>query len=585
MSYIALARKWRPRTFNQLIGQESVTKALVSSLKQQRLHHAYLFTGTHGVGKTTLTRILAKALCCEQGITPEPCLECDFCTAIEQNRLIDLIEVDGASRTRVEDTRELLENIHYSPTQARFKIYIIDEVHMLSQHSFNALLKTLEEPPAHVKFMLATTDSQKLPLTILSRCLQFNLKQVDSTLIAAHLAKILDEETMAYEPAALTLLANASRGSVRDALSLLDQIIPSCDARLEVSTVNSLMGYTQQDVALQLLHCLATNNAPELLRVSQLIATEGGHFQYVLDTMLGYLHQIVLNHTLKLAQDDLISPNQAIIELCSDISVEDAQLFYQIGLRGREEMPLAPTLAIGFEMTLLRMYTFKPAEHLPNPLLAHQEKKRSTEIPVVDSTKKLPTSDGLSAGSSSLLIPRDVKSQELQKSPKKPSLANPVTEKTKPNIQSLAAIDTSTLNNERPTACVPLNSEQPLLPWGEILSKLSLQGLALHAAEQAELVSQTASLIELRIAKEHRSAYTPAVIERISNALSKYYQTNIRISLINDGVVSASPAQEKKNKAIKNQQEAELALQEDPFLHELQETFSAELVKDSVVPT
>ena len=389
MSYIALARKWRPRTFSQLLGQEHINKALINSLNHDRLHHAYLFTGTRGVGKTSVARLLAKALNCEQGISAEPCLKCDACLAIEQGRFIDLIEIDGASKTRVEDTRELLENVQYSPTSGRFKIYLIDEVHMLSQHSFNALLKTLEEPPAHVKFLLATTDPQKLPITVLSRCLQFNLKHVQPDVISLHLQHILDDEQLPYENQALELLAKAARGSMRDALSLLDQAIASSDNILGEQDVKNILGYTQQDYALQLLQSLAELESKKLLDISKQIAIEGGHFHYVVDEMLSYLHQISISQNIP-DNDLFINASPEILALSTRFTSEDVQLFYQIGIKGTEEIHLAPTVAVGFEMMLLRMYTFRPSSRETTPPLAYQEKRTKSIAPVETQSVDVP---------------------------------------------------------------------------------------------------------------------------------------------------------------------------------------------------
>ncbi|MCX7117035.1 MAG: DNA polymerase III subunit gamma/tau, partial [Legionellales bacterium] len=314
MSYIALARKWRPRTFSELVGQEHMNKALVNSLNHNRLHHAYLFTGTRGVGKTSVARLLAKALNCEQGISAAPCLACDACLSIEQGRFIDLIEIDGASRTRVEDTREILENVQYVPTHGRFKIYLIDEVHMLSQHSFNALLKTLEEPPAHVKFLLATTDPQKIPVTVLSRCLQFHLKHIQPDVIRQQLELILKEEHVTFAPKALDILSLAAHGSMRDALSILDQIIASTDLHIHTEDVKNCLGYTQQDYAIQLLQALASQMPERLINISRQIAMEGAHFNHVLDEILSYLHQISISQSLP-TNDPLIRSDEQVLAL------------------------------------------------------------------------------------------------------------------------------------------------------------------------------------------------------------------------------------------------------------------------------
>lgn len=360
MSYIALARKWRPRTFSELIGQNHVSDALAHALEHDRLHHAYLFTGTRGIGKTSVARLLAKSLNCEQGPTASPCLTCESCLAIEAGNYVDLIEIDGASKTRVEDTREVLENVAYAPTQGSYKIYLIDEVHMLSQHSFNALLKTLEEPPAHVKFLLATTDPQKLPVTVLSRCLQFHLRELDEDMLSQHIELILNKENINYEPAACLSIAKAARGSVRDALSLLDQCIAGGHGSLLLKNVNACLGYTQQDYAIQILHALAKDNFETLLSVRQAISKEGGVYAYVLNSLMTYLHEISIMQAVSSYKPQSITEDLSAFTRA--FSQEDTQLLYQIALKGNQELPLAPTPAIGFEMTLLRMAVFKPKE-------------------------------------------------------------------------------------------------------------------------------------------------------------------------------------------------------------------------------
>ncbi|HBI21640.1 MAG TPA: DNA polymerase III subunit gamma/tau [Legionella sp.] len=539
MSYIALARKWRPRTFSQLVGQDHINQALINSLNQQRLHHAYLFTGTRGVGKTSVARLLAKALNCEQGITAEPCLTCDACVAIEQGRFIDLIEIDGASKTRVEDTREILENVQYAPTCGRFKIYLIDEVHMLSQHSFNALLKTLEEPPAHVKFLLATTDPQKLPVTILSRCLQFNLKHIHTPIIAQQLQHILDDEKLAYDLDAITLLATAARGSMRDALSLLDQAIAACGHHLHTQDVNHCLGYTQHDYALQLLNALVALAPEKLITISRNIGEEGGHFRHVLDEMLGYLHQINVAQTIS-GTHPFISPSAEITALSTQLTPEDAQLFYQIALKGTQDMPLAPTMAIGFEMTLLRMYTFKPAAPQTTPSLAYQSAKPTENIPAVSPT------------------------------------AVAVRVETPAEYDSVVGVEAEARPRADDTPAA-LSST-----WGEILAQLNLQGLTRSAAENAELMQKAEGVVVLRVSKGHQSLFTPTVLSRIEQGLSHYYSEKIKVTLNSDQQVSSSPMQQKQVAQKKQGEDAASALQNDPFFQQLQQTFSGELVKNSI---
>ncbi|HAU1653799.1 TPA: DNA polymerase III subunit gamma/tau [Legionella pneumophila] len=550
MSYLALARKWRPRTFSQLVGQEHINKALINALNQQRLHHAYLFTGTRGVGKTSVARILAKALNCEKGITSEPCLHCDTCVAIEQGRYIDLIEIDGASKTRVEDTRDLLDNIQYAPTNGRFKIYLIDEVHMLSQHSFNALLKTLEEPPSHVKFILATTDPQKLPVTVLSRCLQFNLKHLPAELIKQQLQLILQEEQLDFEVQALDILAQAARGSMRDALSLLDQAITSCEMKLLASDVKMLLGHTREDYALLLLQALARQEAPTMLVLSQQIIVEGGNFQYVLDEILNYLHQITVYQCLGDC-NPLISPRTEIKELAKQFSAEDTQLFYQIGIKGREEIHLAPTPAIGFNMTMLRMYTFKPASHVATPPLAFEQNNKAN---LLNADDKTPAQNLI--GIEPMPVPK--------------TIANTVVHHQTP---SLPTDDKKTVNSGESINC----------NWNEIIPQLKLSGLALNAIENAEFLGKEEREITLGVNKGHQSLFTPTTINRIETALTDYYKSPVKIILNCQDIVHASPAQQKEKATQKKQEHAEAALHADPVFQQIKQEFSAELVKNSIV--
>lgn len=508
MSYIALARQWRPRAFAQLVGQDHVNKALIKSLDQQRLHHAYLFTGTRGVGKTSVARLFAKALNCLQGITSEPCLQCDACVAIEEGRFIDLLEIDGASRTRVEDTRDILENVHYAPTSGRFKIYLIDEVHMLSQHSFNALLKVIEEPPPHIKFLLATTDPQKLPVTVLSRCLQFHLKPISVEQISQQLQLILVKEQLTFDKQSIDLLAEAARGSMRDALSLLDQAIATCADHLHTDTIKNMLGYSRQDYALKIIQALSQHNPALCLSLSREIALEGGQFSYVLESMLRYFHQITLFQQIP-DIDSLIAPMAELKPLSQSFSPEDVQLFYQIALKGINDLALAPTPLIGFEMTVLRMHAFMPA-----------------------------------------------------------SISNVISAPPQPLAE--------------PPLSIAEEKENKEVPWNTLLPQLGLSGLTKHAAEQAEWVAKNQAEITLRVAESHRSLFTATVINRIEDALTKYYACTLKLQLIYEQETSSSPAQQKQNVQKKKIAQANTALQEDDFFKRLQQEFSGELHEDSV---
>ncbi|MCD6040046.1 MAG: dnaX [Gammaproteobacteria bacterium] len=357
MNYQVLARKWRPRSLKEIVGQEHILRILTHALTQQGLHHAYLFTGIQGVGKTTFGRILAKCVNCESGITAESCGTCKNCTAIDTGRFLDLLEIDAASRTKVEDTREVLDNIQYQPTQGRYKVYLIDEVHMLSTHSFNALLKTLEEPPPYVIFLLATTDPKRLPATILSRCLQLNLKRIPTEQITQHLQHICTVEKITFEIQALSHLARAADGSLRDALSLLDQANALCHGNITITEIQQMLGSIEQDMLYRLLQALAKQDGKQLLSDIAKLAEFAIDFNQILEDLLSLLHQISIAQVV----DNTVNSNTPISQFAKDFTAEDIQLYYQIALIGRRDLPLAPNPQFGFEMVMLRMLAFKPA--------------------------------------------------------------------------------------------------------------------------------------------------------------------------------------------------------------------------------
>lgn len=365
MSYQVLARKWRPRFFAEMVGQEHVLRALINALNEQRLHHAYLFTGTRGVGKTTIARILAKCLNCEQGVSATPCGECSSCREIAEGRFVDLIEVDAASRTKVEDTRELLDNVQYAPTRGRYKVYLIDEVHMLSTHSFNALLKTLEEPPEHVKFLLATTDPQKLPITVLSRCLQFSLKNMTPERIVGYLETVLDSEKIGYEESALWQLGRAAQGSMRDALSLTDQAIAYGQGEVFEHQVNAMLGTMDRGRVFKLAEILATGQVTELLAEVAAMAEHGPDYDEVVQALMQLWHKVAVAQVAPSSVDNSEGDQEAIMQLAGAMRAEDIQLFYQTALVGRKDLPLAADPRQGFEMILLRMLAFKPVSSAP----------------------------------------------------------------------------------------------------------------------------------------------------------------------------------------------------------------------------
>ena len=383
MSYQVLARKWRPRTFREMVGQEHVLKALINALDHNRLHHAYLFTGTRGVGKTTIARILAKCLNCEAGVSSTPCGECSSCNEIAEGRFVDLIEVDAASRTKVEDTRELLDNVQYAPTRGRYKIYLIDEVHMLSNHSFNALLKTLEEPPEHVKFLLATTDPQKLPVTILSRCLQFNLKNMSPERIVDHLKHVLTSEAVPFEDSALWLLARSADGSMRDALSLTDQAVAFGGGKVSDIEVASMLGTIDHVLIEEIMAALVAADGPAILAAVAKFAEHAPDFDAALADLLTLLHRIAIAQALPEALDNSYGDREQILGFASALAPEDVQMYYQTALIGRRDLPLASDPRMGLEMTLLRMLAFKPQGLVDVPKTALPGRTEASTAPSV----------------------------------------------------------------------------------------------------------------------------------------------------------------------------------------------------------
>ena len=420
MSYQVLARKWRPKTFADVVGQEHIITALANGLKDNRLHHAYLFSGTRGVGKTSIARLFAKGLNCVHGVTATPCGECENCKAIEQGNFIDLIEIDAASRTKVEDTRELLDNVQYKPVVGRFKVYLIDEVHMLSRHSFNALLKTLEEPPEYVKFLLATTDPQKLPVTILSRCLQFHLKALDETQISQHLAHILTQENIPFEEPALVKLAKAAQGSIRDSLSLTDQAIAMGDRQVTNSVVSNMLGLLDDNYSVDILYALHQGNGELLIRTLQRVADAAGDWDKLLGECAEKLHQIALMQLLPQKSSD---NNEHFSFLAKHISPEDVQFFYQVIVSGRKDLSNAPNRRIGTEMTLLRALAFHP--------------KFLTAVPKANTTITPPPSTPSAVENTGNYVDVPVLSQSI-----KSAYSQAKSNKTSiPNLASLSALD------------------------------------------------------------------------------------------------------------------------------------------------
>jgi len=525
MSYTALARKWRPKKFSELVGQEHVRRALVNALDTGRLHHAFLFTGTRGVGKTTIARILAKCLNCETGVTAEPCGVCAACREIDAGRFVDLIEVDAASRTKVDDTRELLDNVQYTPARGRYKVYLVDEVHMLSAHSFNALLKTLEEPPPHVKFLLATTDPQKLPMTVLSRCLQFNLKRLPAAEIASHMRHILEQEGIAYEPAGLRLVAQAADGSMRDALSLLDQLIAFGGGRAGESEARAMLGTVARDHVVRIAELLATLSPGELLKGVQALEEFAPDYAQLLDELAGLLVRVGLRQAIEDYEGDEVFAPEVIERLARALTPEDVQLFYQTAITGKRDLPLAPDPRTGFEMTLLRMVAFRPAG-----------------------------------------APRGARAAA-------------------PGETALAAAPGS--REAAPTAA-PGSGETALAPapgsWAAIVNTLELSGAARQLASHCALISRQGAVVRLALDPHNQQLRTPAQEEKLTQALSRHFGGPVRLEFQSSGAGGETPALLAQRASQQELTAARRAFEADPGVQGLRERFGATVLPDTVRP-
>ncbi len=525
MSYLALARKWRPRSFAELVGQEHVRQALGNALTQGRVHHAFLFTGTRGVGKTTIARILSKCLNCETGITATPCGVCSACREIDEGRFVDLIEVDAASRTKVDDTRELLENVQYSPTRGRYKVYLIDEVHMLSTHSFNALLKTLEEPPPHVKFLLATTDPQKLPVTVLSRCLQFNLKRMPAALIAEHLTKILDAEKISHEAAAVRLVAQAADGSMRDALSLTDQLIAFGGGKVEESGARAMLGTIDRDHVAKLARALATGDAARLLEAARSLEEFSPDYGAVLDELASLLTRIALRQLVPDYEGDEIFDPELVAELAGEFSGEDVQLHYQTAILGRRDLAFAPDPRTGFEMTLVRMLAFRPAGGA-----------------------------GATAGSANVRL----QSGAAAPAGNAPPVSAPIV---------------------RPASAGPIDPVQ----WARVIGDLDITGAARQLATNCALIEHRGNT--LRFGIDSKAARSPAQVDKLTQALAKYLGGHVKIEFVEGNTPIETPSQHGERRSAEALEAARRSLDEDPTVREMKSRFGATLHPESVRST
>lgn len=527
MTYTVLARKYRPKSFASLVGQESAVRTLSNALTKNRLHHAYLLTGTRGVGKTTLGRILAKCFNCHAGVSATPCGTCASCQEIDSGHSLDLIEIDAASNTKVEDTRSLLDNVQYAPSRDRYKIYLIDEVHMLSNHSFNALLKTLEEPPEHVKFILATTDPQKLPITILSRCLQFNLRAMPATQIQAHLTDVLQQEKISAEPSALLALSHAAKGSMRDALSLLDQAIAFSNGKVTADDVHIMLGDIQSQHLIDILQALQHSNANQLLQCINTIAARAIDYQQALDALLSLLHHIALAQSIP----DSITADQpdaaSITAFASAFSKEHIQLLYQIALLGQRDLPLAPAPNVGFEMVLLRMLSFAP---------------NNTTQPLTTATKATaPTTAAAPVAA-------------------KPAVAQPV------------AVNPA-----------PAKSATGDQSWEQLVAQANLSGMTKVLATHCALKKLSEQELELIVDPSHGAMASPAQQQKLQAALEPVLGRAIRVKITVSEQTQDTPAKKQQRASDEKQQQAVENISNDPNVQEFMNQFGAHIQPELII--
>lgn len=618
MSYQVLARKWRPRSFKEMVGQTHVLQALVNALDQNRLHHAYLFTGTRGVGKTTIARIFAKCLNCESGVSSQPCGQCSACTQVDAGSFIDLIEVDAASRTRVEDTRELLDNVQYAPSGGRYKVYLIDEVHMLSGHSFNALLKTLEEPPPHVKFLLATTDPQKLPVTILSRCLQFNLKAMTPERIVGHLQNVLAQEVIGFDEPALWELARAANGSMRDALSLTDQAIAYGNGQLQSDEVRTMLGTVDRSAVLLLLQRLAEGDAAALLQAVAQLSEQSPDYNDILAELITLLHRLSIAQAVPgYSDDDQEGSTEAdvIRSLAAQLTAEDVQLFYQVALMGRKDMPLVPDARRGLEMVLLRMLLFRPhgmassgpastngsppAGGKPPPQGSPAKPNENGSNPttggglqsVRDKLNTLSSGDSKPSPSSSPETPQAVKKKLINSAtdnPRQP--APPPLEQANSSVGAFPAPDSPIQAAEGSASESSAKSghepQQGSLSWDQLLPLLSLSGAALNLARNCCLSTspENAGAYNLVLDQKHAILLQQAREAVIKQALEEHLGHSVKLKIQVGKVQMPTPQQLDEQRQAQQQAAAEQSIAENTGIRALIEQFDARVEVGSIKP-
>jgi DNA polymerase III subunit gamma/tau len=593
MSYQVLARKWRPKSFGSLVGQDHVVQALSNALSQQRLHHAYLFTGTRGVGKTTLSRILAKSLNCATGITATPCGECEACRAIDIGRYVDYVEMDAASNRGIADMVSLLEQAIYAPSSGRFKVYMIDEVHMLTKEAFNAMLKTLEEPPAHVKFILATTDPQKVPVTILSRCLQFNLRQMASSTITAHLQDILGQEEIQFEAPALQLIARAANGSMRDALSLTDQAIAYGNQSVRESDVRSMLGAIDQSYLYDLLRALIANDAATLLNIAQQMESRSIGFESALNDLAALLHLLAVAQYSPQAIADDHPERQTLLDLASQLSAEMLQLYYQICILGHRDIGLAPDAYAGFTMTLLRMLAFKADAMSPSAPIAGnggtpQEGPSRGNATAGGARAALAQSRQLSSQQTSSADSRQAGSP-IEPSPKVAE-TSPVTASAEPASIEITAAEIPEIAQipQQAFSQPVVSTDNSPLAWDGnwralVENHLSKLGLVRALAQNCELVNFDNDEITLRISEAHKHLASANYLEKLNTALNNHFGRRLKLNMTTGQEVN-TPARQLAVEKAELQDQATQAIMDDRFVQGLMQEMGATIVPNSIKP-
>jgi DNA polymerase-3 subunit gamma/tau len=602
MSYQVLARKWRPRSFEDMVGQVHVVRALSNALDRGQLHHAYLFTGTRGVGKTTLARILSKALNCDEGVSSKPCGRCSACREIDEGRFADLLEVDAASRTKVDQTRELLDNVPFAPVRGRFKVYLIDEVHMFSTHSFNALLKTLEEPPPHVKFLLATTDPQKVPVTVLSRCLQLNLKRLAPEQIGNQLSHILEAEGVEFEPDALTLLARAADGSMRDGLSLLDQSIAFGGGRVVKDEVRAMLGTVGRDLCLSLLQALAKLDGPGLLDEVARIAELTPDFDGVLQELIGLLHRIALYQEVPATVTPEDPDRERIAELSAQISAEDVQLFYQIALLGQQDLSLAPDPRAGIEMILLRMLAFRPdtgdeteaqrrsKDPQARPAIRGPDVATGDRVIAQRNPSVEPAAAALAAARHSIACVGPGGSPQASAAPKQLSGSgghhrSAASVHVHASPPAMAEVDAATdVSNTQVREPVPFGEPSLRSPedWHRLVANLALGGVARQLANNCELAEWDGQRLSLTLDRECRNLQVPFAEDRLKGALAGVLGTALELDIRIARPERETPARRQTRHHQERRAQAEALMQDDPIARSLRDELGARWVAGTI---